>query len=87
MKVTTIMSRGKKRVFIDLYVVANAYSLKDMLQLFERKYDRVNFNPEFVLKSLTYFDDAEEDPMPEMLAQISWDDIKAFFRKEAPALR
>jgi len=30
-----------------------------------------------VLKSLTYFDDAEKDPMPDMLASVSWDELKA----------
>lgn len=28
------------------------------------------------LKSLTYFDDAEADPMPEMLVPAEWDEIK-----------
>ena len=29
-----------------------------------------------VLKSLTYFDDAEGDPMPAMLHNIEWNEVK-----------
>ena len=30
----------------------------------------------FALRGLTYFDDAEDDPMPEMLIPITWSDVK-----------
>jgi hypothetical protein len=29
-----------------------------------------------VMKSLAYFEDAEEDPMPYMFVDVSWDEIK-----------
>lgn len=28
------------------------------------------------LKSLTYFDDAEKDPMPMMMSPLKWEDVK-----------
>ena len=28
------------------------------------------------MKSLAYFEDAEEEPMPYMLVDVSWDEIK-----------
>ena len=38
-----------------------------------------------VLRALTYFDDAEKNPvMPAGLEQDEWAKIKAFFRAEAP---
>jgi len=32
--------------------------------------------------SLIYFEDAEKEPMPKMLKQVSWSEIKTFFTKE-----
>ena len=31
---------------------------------------------------MTYFDDADKDPMPPLLFQASWEDIKKFFQEE-----
>lgn len=87
MKISTILSRGKKRDFIDLYVAAERHGLQQLTEMFRRKYERTHYNFQYVLKSLTYFDDAEGDPMPEMLAPVSWDKVKRFFEKEVPALR
>ena len=30
----------------------------------------------FALRGLTYFDDAEYDPMPEMLEPVTWEGVK-----------
>ena len=30
----------------------------------------------FALRGLTYFEDAEEDPMPKMFVSLTWDDVK-----------
>jgi len=37
-----------------------------------------------VLKSLTYFEDAEQEPMPDMLVPLAWDEFKQFFSREVP---
>lgn len=87
MKISTIMSRGKKRDFIDLYVVSQRYGLEHLGELFKQKYAKTHYNFQSVLKSLAYFQDAEEDPMPDMLAPISWEEVKEFFRKAVPSLR
>jgi hypothetical protein len=40
-----------------------------------------------VLRSLTYFEDAEKDPAyPAGLSEATWEEIKTFFLREAPAL-
>jgi hypothetical protein len=43
-------------------------------------------NSYHVLKSLTYFDDAEREPMPRMLEPFDWRECKGFFVREAHAL-
>lgn len=87
MKIGTIMSRGKKRDFVDLYVISQRYALQNLLELFKQKYAKTHYNPEFILKSLVYFEDAEDDPMPEMLAGISWEEVKRFFKEHVPPLK
>ena len=39
-----------------------------------------------ILKSLTFFNDAEKDPMPHMPIPLEWDEVKEFFRRRAPQL-
>ena len=36
--------------------------------------------------SLTYFDDAEAEPLPRMLTPFDWDRCKEFFVRQARAL-
>ncbi len=86
MKVSAIASRGTRRDFVDLYVCANRYGLKEVLRMFETKYAQVQYSKPHILKSLTFFADAEKDPMPHMLEQIGWDKVKQFFLHEAPQL-
>jgi hypothetical protein len=86
MKVSAIASRGAKRDFVDLYVSAECYGLKEILRLFDQKYAQTRFSQIHILKSLTFFADAEKDPMPHMLLALDWDEVKRFFLFEVPRL-
>ena len=86
MKISAITSRGSKRDFVDVFAVAQQEGLKLMLALFERKFAAANYSAIHVLKSLTYFDDADGEPMPDMIVPMSWEDIKRFFRQQVPRL-
>jgi len=86
MKLRAVASRGTRRDFVDHYVAANEYSLGEILSWFVRKYTGIEYSRLHLLKSLTYFDDAEADPPLEMLTEISWADVKDFFTRESAAL-
>ncbi len=86
MKVSAISSRGTKRDFIDLYAVAQPYGLPQILAWFKAKFARANYSSVHILKSLTYFDDAEKDPAPDMLVPLGWEEVKQFFTREVPQL-
>lgn len=74
MKLSAIANRGAKKDFFDIYELMKTYSLSDMLELFSRKYpDIAHFH---ILKSLTYFDDAEEDFDPITLLNTDWEIVK-----------
>lgn len=74
MKLNAITGRGSKKDFIDLYFLLNRFSLKEMLDFYSEKYP--NNSVFMVIKSLTYFADAEVQQMPIMLQDADWEDIK-----------
>jgi hypothetical protein len=45
-----------------------------MLDLFRRKFAVEDISR--VLYSLSYFEDAESEPMPRMLTEITWEQVK-----------
>jgi hypothetical protein len=86
MKISAVAGRGSRRDFVDLYAVSQKCGLEKLLETFRRKFAKVNYSILHVLKSLTYFEDAEQEPMPDMLAPLAWEDIKQFFAREVPPL-
>ena len=86
MTLEAIASRGARRDFVDLYVVAQRYGLSQILRWFEQKYTKAPYNRIHLLKALTYFADAEAEPMPHMLVPLAWDTIARFFLSEVPRL-
>ncbi len=80
MKLSAITNRGTKKDFIDLFFLMKEFPLKKLMTLYLEKYPEGN---EFlVLKSLGYFEDAEDEPMPYMFEKIEWEDIKEKIRQE-----
>ena len=74
MKISAIINRGTKKDFIDLHFLLKEMSLNHILDLYDQKYtDGSRF---IAIKSLTYFEDAESDPMPYMFEDVIWEDVK-----------
>lgn len=74
MKLNAISGRGSKKDFVDLYFLLQEFSLKELFGFFKEKYpDGSEF---LVLKSLTYFGDADLDEMPKMANKINWEEVK-----------
>lgn len=86
MKLDVIGSRGARRDFVDLFVAARAYGLPAILEWFAVKYATVPYNRAHVLKALTYFRDAEQEPLPDMLEPVDWAAITEFFVREVRQL-
>lgn len=80
MKLAAITGRGKKRDFFDLYYILKWISLEDLLDLYQTKY--YDGSVQLVLKSLTYFQDADLDEDPFLFENIDWSDIKKTILKE-----
>ena len=50
------------------------------------KYRGVTVDPYHLLRRLTFFEDAEAETMPHLLIDLTWDEIKTFFRAETARL-
>lgn len=76
MKLEAISGRGSKKDFIDLFFLFKHFSISLLLLEYPRKYGIEISNHYHLLKSLVYFEDAENQPMPTMLQNVLWEDIK-----------
>lgn len=74
MKLNAIANRGSKKDFWDYFELLNHFSRGEMLGFFSEKY--TDENVWYVEKSLSYFEDAEEDPDPRDLKGRTWADVK-----------
>ncbi|MDD2597893.1 MAG: nucleotidyl transferase AbiEii/AbiGii toxin family protein [Kiritimatiellae bacterium] len=87
MKLAAISSRGSRKDFADLYIILQSgATLEEYFDMLPRKYGASRINTYHILKSLTYFDDAEKEPMPHMLVPFDWDVCKTFFIRQARAI-
>lgn len=83
MKLDAIQSRGKKRDFIDLFALfRQGLTIDEIILHFKEKYVGSDYNIQHLLKSLTYFTDAEKDDIPQLFIDSSWLEIKKYIEKE-----
>ncbi|MCF7833863.1 MAG: nucleotidyl transferase AbiEii/AbiGii toxin family protein [Candidatus Pacebacteria bacterium] len=81
MKILAISNRGSKKDFVDLYFLLKRYSIQDILNFFKEKYASYGYNLMYILKSLVYFNDAEDDVEPIYIIKTDWKDIKKEIQK------
>ncbi|HEY7696954.1 MAG TPA: nucleotidyl transferase AbiEii/AbiGii toxin family protein, partial [Vicinamibacteria bacterium] len=87
MKLVAISGRGSRKDFVDLFfLIRGGCSLEALFAELPRKYGEGRVNAYHVLRSLTYFDDAEEEPALDLLEPFDWEECKRFFVREASAI-
>lgn len=75
MKLKAIVQRGSRKDFYDLYYLMQILPLQDILDLFKAKFNQQEIF--HVIKSLTYFDDAEKTLEPVVFDKLlTWDSVK-----------
>ncbi|MBI4669372.1 MAG: nucleotidyl transferase AbiEii/AbiGii toxin family protein [Elusimicrobia bacterium] len=84
MKIGAVIGRGAKKDFIDLYAVCKKISLPALLNLADKKFPNTADFALQAAKALVYFDDAEKDPMPQLLKPLEWNQVKRYFELETP---
>lgn len=83
MKLDTVTRRGTRRDLIDLYFLAHHFSLEKLLRFYQLKYGKLPERELMIKKALVFFDDAENDEMPEMLLKVRWEEVKKYLIAEA----
>ncbi len=88
MKLEAIAGRGLKRDFYDVYKIAKnkGWSLKYMIGLNDKKYARQGSFTPHILRSLVYFDDAENLSERSVEVEKEWEEVKQFFIREISQL-
>ncbi len=87
MKLVATSQRGSRRDFIDLACFLQQYPqipLGELLEFLPRKYGKINRAHH--LRALTYFADAESEPMPRMRGSLRWSEVKRQLEDEVREL-
>ncbi len=85
MKLDAMSARGKKKDFFDIFFLLEKFSLEKMLEF------HVNMYPHgtafHIIRSLTYFEDAEADGDPIVFDKsITWEKVKKELREQVRKL-
>lgn len=75
MKLKAIANRGSKKDFYDVVELLEHHTLPQLLDFFASKYRASD--PFTVIRSLVWFEDAEQEPDPVSMAGKTWEDVKA----------
>ncbi len=87
LKIIAIGGRGSRKDFIDLYAyLQQVPGLTRLLDLLESRDSTIDWNRYHLLKSLTWFEEADREPMPAMLRELDWSVVKEFFLEQIPRL-
>lgn len=87
MKLNAIEDRGTRRDFVDLFFLSKEFTLDEMLKFYNQKYKILEDHLYSIIRALAYFEEADmENEMPKMLVEVSWEEVKQFFKKESRRL-
>lgn len=85
MKIIAISQRGRKRDFFDLYwYIKQREPLLDIINRVATQYPNLEHNYHHIIKSLMFFEEAEEDPEPQIFFDASWGQVKKYFLDIVP---
>lgn len=85
MKLKAVVQRGSKKDFFDIYFLLQKMPLERLLELFKKKFTQ--HETFHVIKSLLYFDDAEQYPDPILFDEkITWEMVKVEVKKKVEKL-
>jgi hypothetical protein len=75
LKANAVAGRGSRKDFVDLHeMFRRGMTMDALVQEVEAR--APSLNRRIVLRSLTYFRDADAEPMPRMLSDASWEEVK-----------
>ena len=79
MKINAVIGRGAKKDFWDIAALLNTYSLPKLMALYNQKYQTADAS--LILRTLSYFEDAETEPDPVTNDGQQWHSVKKIIAK------
>jgi len=73
-KLNAVAGRGAKKDFWDIHRLLKIFTFDQMLGFYSKKYP--HNDSMMVIKSINYFEDAEENPNPHSFEKTKWENIK-----------
>lgn len=88
MKLGAIAGRNTKKDFIDLYIYLQKENktIPELFKLLTKKFKGMEYDYYHLFKSLVYFVEADQEPMPRMKEKVDWKKIKSYFVTEIKKL-
>jgi hypothetical protein len=74
MKLSAVTNRGARKDFYDLAFLIPSQGLPRLLEWYQAKFADFDLFP--VIRSLTWFADAEDEPYPVLLQPQAWTEVK-----------
>lgn len=84
MKLNAVANRGSKKDFYDLVELLKHHTLREMLGFFSVKYP--NTDPFVAVRSLAWFEDAEQEPDPISRVDQTWIEVKKILSAQVSML-
>ena len=82
-KLKTISQRGSKKDFYDIYAVLKLkLTIEELCQIFKKGFCSSDINYYHIIRSIVFFEDAENEPIPTLLIKEDkwdWENVKMFF--------
>ena len=80
-KFKALSQRGSRKDFYDIYftLLLKSLSIGSAIEIFKKRFEGTGINYYHILKSLVFFEDAEQEPEPNLLKKVSWKEVKSFF--------
>lgn len=86
MKIAAIISRGERRDFVDLYLLARRIALDTLLARAEDKFGHVADFPLQALKGLADLSATVGEPMPRLAEALDWQAVEGWLDREVRRL-
>lgn len=86
MKLDALVGRGSRKDFYDLYALSQQIALAALLERAPEKYPYARDFALMAVESMVLFENADRDLQPDLLIEVPWPDVRAFFVAQARAL-
>ena len=79
MKFAALLGRSTKKDYYGIYFLLQQFSLDEIMEFYKQRFKQTEVV--HVLRSLVYFVEADVSEEPEMLANVTWKEVKLFITK------